>query len=99
MIYEFSTSMTVTAAGISQSTLKMRGGIARQFLVRAATDTTVFRASLADSNGDIRRTYDFHQGEIVDDTIQLPVQSTYTISITNASRTDVFKIILGVDEA
>ena len=98
MIYEFTTSMTVTAAGVAQATLKMRGGIARQFLIRANTDTTVFRANLKDSNGDIRRTYDFHQGELVDDAIQLPVQGQYTISLTNVSVTDVFKIILGVEE-
>ena len=98
MIYEFTTSMTITAGSISQAILKCRGGLARQFVVRANTSTTVFRASLSDSNGDVRRSYDFHQGELVDDTIQLPVQGAWTISITNVSPNDTLKIILGIEE-
>jgi hypothetical protein len=98
MIYEHRTSMTTVAGTISTVSLKIPGGLLRNVLVRANTDTTVFRFNLKDDNGVTRLNYGFMQGELVDETITMPLSGAYTATITNASPNDVFQIILGVQE-
>ena len=90
--------MTVSAGSISSSTLKIVGGLLRQVYVRANTDTTVFKVDLQDERSTIRRAYDFHEGELNDVGFAMPVQGQYTISITNVSPNDTFKIVLAIQE-
>lgn len=97
-IYELQTSMTTAAGNISVVSLKIPGGILGYVLVRANTDTTNFRFKLTDDNSVDRLNYGFHQGEIVDEKIHIPVTGAYTASITNASPDDTFQIILSVQE-
>lgn len=78
-------------------TLKIPGGILRNVLVRANTDTTVFRANLTDG-ADTRINWDYETGELIDDQLQFPVAGQYTFSITNASPDDTFRIVLSVEE-
>ena len=97
-IYEHRTSLTVSGGSVSSTTLRIIGGLCRQLLIRSNTSTTVFRADLQDSNGKTRRNYDFHQGELNDMELTLPMVGTYTINITNVSPDDTFDLILAVQE-
>lgn len=97
-IYEHTTSMLTASGTISTATLNIRGGILRYLLVRANTDSTVFRVNLQDNNSVTRLNYAYHTGELVDDKISIPVAGAYTINITNASPDDTFRIIASVEE-
>lgn len=97
-IYEHRTSMTASAGNISTLTLRIPGGLLRYVLVRAQTDSTLFRFNLKDEDSKTRLNYGFHQGELIDDKITMPMAGQYTASITNASADDTFDIILSVQE-
>lgn len=101
-IYRHETSQTTAAGSISSTTLNIRGGLLRQVLIRAATDTTVFRANLAEQGGITVLNYGYHTGEINDaggtGALPLPVLGNYTVNITNASPNDTFDIRLLVEE-
>lgn len=90
--------MTVSGASFSSASLRIPGGLLRYLLVRANTTTTIFQTTLADTNGTVRMTYDYHEGEIVDNSLILPVVGSYTVNITNASQNDIFKVVLAVQE-
>jgi len=99
-VYEHKTSVTTASGSISTSTLKVTGGLLRYLLIRAMTSgTTQFRANLVDDNNVTRLNYAYHNGEIVDDKISLPVSGEYTINITNAGPSDdTFQLIFSVQE-
>lgn len=99
IVYEFKTSLTVSGGSANAVSHRNVGGLLNYVLLRALTSsTTTFSASLADADGTVRMTYDFHTQEIVDNTINLPIVGQYTVNILNASATDTFKVILGVWE-
>lgn len=99
MIY-FHRATITTAGGTSNTlTLAIPHGTCEQLLVRALTSSaTVFSADLTDSNS--LRVYDwgFHEGEINTVDLGLPVAGAYTLNITNASATDTFNVLIGMDE-
>lgn len=98
-IYEHRASITTASGSTSTATLRLRGGLLRYLLIRAQTSsTTEFRANLVDENSVTRINYAYHQGEIVDDKICLPVVGNYTINITNASPDDTFQMVFSVQE-
>jgi len=97
-IYEHKATLTVSGGSSNTLTLNVPGGLCNQFIVRANTDTTAFRADILDSDDDMRMAYGFHKGEIRDDTINLPVTGNINLRITNASVTDTFKVIFAVRE-
>jgi len=97
-IYEFTTSMLISGLSTSTVSLPIRGGLMQQLLIRAATDTTVFRSNLTDDNGIVRVNYGFTTGELNDIGRFFPIVNRYTINITNASRNDTFRILLAVQE-
>ena len=97
-IYEHRTSLTVSGGSVSSTTLRIIGGLCRQIIIRANTSTTVFRADLGDANGIIRRNYDFHQGELNDMDIALPMVGVWTLNITNVSPDDTFRVVFGIQE-
>lgn len=98
-IYEFRTSLTVSAGAAATTTLRVPGGLMQQFLIQANTSTTVFRANLTDSNSRVRRNYGFHTGELDDTGSHFPVTGPYTINITNASPADeTFQVVFAVQE-
>ena len=97
-IYEFTTSLTVQGGSSNAVSHNIVGGLCKYVLIRANTDTTVFRADLKDDNGIVRLNYDFHQGEIVDDKISFPITGKYTVDITNSSPNDTFRAIIAVQE-
>ena len=91
--------MQVSGGSVASSTLKVTGGILGLVLIRANTNTTLFRASVSNKNSVVIRNYAFHTGEIVDHDTKTPVQGQYTINITNASVADeTFRILFAVAE-
>lgn len=98
-IYEHKTTISTASGTTNSDTLNIRGGILRYVLVRALTSNVCqFRVSFSDDNALTRLNYGFHQGELVDDKISIPVSGNYTINITNASPDDTFQIIFSVEE-
>lgn len=97
-IYIHSATATAVAGSVTTSSLKIPGGILSQVLVRANTDTTVFRAKLLDENGLEIRHYGFETHELNDMACNLAVAGSMALSITNASANDTFTIRLVVRE-
>ena len=87
---------------ITSTTLNIRGGLLRQFLITATGGNTVFRADLTEVGGIAVLNYGYHKGQINDTgnggALPLPVSGNYNLNITNASPNDVFNIRLLVEE-
>lgn len=99
MLYIHRDTVTVAGGSANSVTLNVHDGLAQQVLIRALTSgTTVFRATLTDSNSLIRRHYAFHEHEINDVGASFPLSGTTTIGVTNASATETFAILLAVQE-
>ena len=98
MIYVHTTTASTASGSTSSTTLKVIGGLMRYLLVRANTDTTVFRTNLVNDSSVTELNYGFHTGELVDDKASHPVAGEVTINITNASPDDIFRIIFKVEE-
>ena len=101
-IYRHETSQLTSSGSVSSTTLNIRGGLLRQFLIRAATNTTIFRVDLTESGGIAVLNYGYHTGEINDagasGALPIPVLGVYNLNITNASPNDTFNIRLLVQE-
>lgn len=97
-VYEHRGTVTAAATSAASIGLNIPGGLIRQVLIRANTDTTVFRANLTDASALRRRDYGFHTGEINDTTIALAVAGSLAVNITNASPNDTFTVFLAVQE-
>lgn len=99
IVYEHKAVITVSGGNAASTTLENVGGRLKYLLIRALTSgTTTFQANLQDKNLVTRLNYDFHEGEIMDNTIDLPLVGPYTVNVTNASATDTFQVILSVLE-
>jgi len=97
-IYEHRTSLATTSGSTSTISLNVIGGVLRQLLIRAGTDTTVFRANIVDASSLTRRNWGFATREI-DDEMAMPVSGRLTLNITNASpSTDTFSVYMGIEE-
>lgn len=97
-VYEHRATVTAVAGATASTTLSIPGGRIGQVLIRANTDTTVFRADLTDANGLARRHYGYATHEINDTTLDLPWAGPCTLNITNASPNDTFSILFAVAE-
>ncbi len=97
-VYEQRQTITAAAGVAASIGLNIPGGLIRQVLIRANTDTTVFRANITDASALRRRDYGYHTGEINDTSIALAVAGSLAINITNASPNDTFKILVAVQE-
>ena len=101
-IYTLTTSQTTVGGSVSSTTLNVRGGLLRQFLIRANTSTTIFRADITEQNGIAVLNYGYHTGEINDTgasgALPLPMSGYYNLNITNASPNDTFNIRLSLQE-
>ena len=96
-IYQHRATVTASSGSTSSTTLKIIGGICRQVLIVANTESTVFQPFITDEAGLEVSRYGLQTGEMSDIT-SIPMAGTYVISITNASPDDTFKIMLGVEE-
>ena len=96
-IYPYRTTLTSLAGATSSTTLDIIGGLLRQVLIVANTASTVFQPFITDEAGLEVSRYGLQTGEMSDLTA-IPVRGRYTISITNASPNDTFRIFLGVQE-
>ncbi len=101
-IYEYYATVSSAGGSNASTTLKVRGGLLQQVLVRANTASTVFRVNLVDDNTVTRLNYGYHTGELNDTGIggalPMPMEGQYTVNITNASPNDTFTIILAIQE-
>lgn len=97
-IYQHRDTVTAQSGSTSSVSMKIVGGLCRQFAVVANTNSTVFKANLVDYKGFPILDYGFHTGTLNDYQIFVPVDGAYTINITNASPDDTFKIYMGVQE-
>jgi len=98
-VYEHKTSIQVAGGSNGTVSLRVSGGIWGFFMVRPNTSSTVFRANVTNSDGDVIRNYSFHKTEIVDDSVKIPLSGRCTINITNASVSDeTFRILFAVQE-
>ena len=98
MIYQHRDSVTSASGSVASTTLRVKGGLCRQVVVRANTATTMFRVNLVDENSVTIANYGFHEGEINHVGGPFPLAGTYTINITNASPNDTFTVLLGIEE-
>ena len=97
-VYEHRQTVTAAAGAVSAIGLNIPGGLIRQVLVRANTDTTVFRVNLTDASGLRFRDYGFHTGEVNDASMALAIAGSLAVNITNASPNDTFSIRISVQE-
>lgn len=98
-IYEHRAVVTVASGTASTYSLNIPGGIVRQLIVRALTDTTTtFAVNMVDDFGDTIKNYGYNERELNDDEMSLAVAGTLAINLTNASPTDTFRIKLKVEE-
>mgnify|MGYP001562062893 FL=1 len=97
-VYEFKTSMLTSSGSVNAITLPIRGGLCRYVLIRANTSTTVFRANIQDEDSVRLTDWGFHTGELVENSIAMPMLGRHTLAITNASPDDTFSIRLRVQE-
>lgn len=99
-IYKHRATVTTDGGSVGSTTLNIRGGLCRQLLIRALTapTVTIFRADITDENGVIVRNYGYRTGElnVVDD--PFPMSGANVVNITNASQTDTFVVMLGIQE-
>jgi hypothetical protein len=99
-VYEQRATVTTASGSYSQTTLENVGGLLRYLLIRPNTSAlTNFQATITDYKGVIRKRYGFHTGELIDDTLTIPVSGAYTVEIVNGSPDDTFTIIFGVQES
>lgn len=98
MIYQHRDTIKASGGSTSTMTLPVIHGLLRHFVIQANTSSTVFRANVTDYKGYRILSYGFATGEINDTGIAVPVQEQYTLSITNASPDDTFKLYYAVEE-
>ena len=96
-IYQFRSSVTTSAGATSATSLKVPGGICRQVLISASTNTTVFLSYIVDDKGIEVSRYGQQTGELNDITA-FPMSGAYTVYITNASPDDTFSLYFAVEE-
>ena len=97
-VYEMRASVTVAAGAGSSIGLNIPGGIIRQVLIRANTDTTVFCANLVDASGLTRANWGYETHELNDQSMQMAVAGSLALNITNASPNDTFQTLIAVQE-
>ena len=97
-VYQHRASVTTAGGSISSATLKINGGLCKHVIIRANTSTTIFRANFVDTNSLTILNYGYHNGEINDQNIEIPMLGQVTVNITNASPDDTFSVLLSVQE-
>ena len=97
-VYEMRGQVTAVSGAASSIGLNIPGGLIRQVLVRANTDTTIFRVNLTDASGLRRRDYGYHTGECNDTSIALAIAGSLAVNITNATLSDTFQVLVAVQE-
>jgi len=96
-IYQFRRTVTTAAGATTSTSLRVLGGICRQVLIVANTNTTVFSSFITDESGLEVSRYGLQTAELNDITA-FPMAGTYTVNITNASPDDTFTIYFAVEE-
>ena len=103
--YEHRATLVAASGSTATTTLNVSGALLRQVLVRANTQTTLFRVNLVDGNDLTRINYGYHQHEL-NDTGNSPesplpflLHGAYTVNVTNVSpANDTFAVVLSAQE-
>jgi len=90
-------SVSTTSGSWIGNTVSLRG-ILKQVLIKSATESTMYDISLTNGQNDVvyRRT---DVTGTLNEEIDLPITGVYTIGIVNATRDEVFTILLIIREA
>ncbi len=101
-IYRLETGFLIAGGTANISTLKINGGLCRQFFIRTESVNTVFRASLLDKNSINVLNYGYHTQEINDTgsegALPFPMLGVYTLRISSASLATTCSLNLVVQE-
>jgi len=97
-IYQHRATVIAESGSTSSESMRIVGGLCRQFAIKANTATTVFKANLVDSKNFTILDYGFHTGTLNDYQLYVPMDGAYTINLTNASADDTFRVYMGVQE-
>jgi len=74
-------------------------GMLEQVYVQSTSSDTTFKFSLTDNQSRVVYDSNDYQESILNDTnLRVPIKGIYTMKITDASATEEFKILLGVEE-
>ncbi len=98
MIYRHRATITAVGNSASSVTLNVYPGLCQQFIVRANTSTTTFRAQIIDDSDFRIMDYATHTGEINDIDRKFAIAGSATIQLTDTSSNDTFAIYLAVRE-
>ena len=97
-VAEYRRTVNSASGAYNEETFSNVGGLLRYLLVRAATSGTSFQTTLTDHKNVVRKRYGFVTGELLDESMAIPVTGEYTIGIVNGSQDDTFTIVFGVQE-
>ena len=91
-------AVITTAAGVGNSaTLAIRWGLLRHLIIRANTsNSTLFRATVDDENDVTLLHYGYHEGDLNDTQIAIPVVGILTVRISSSSAAETYTIRVGV---
>lgn len=97
-VYRHTTTVVIAAGSAASLTLNIFGGTLGHILLRSTGNTTLFRAQLDDEDGLTILNWGYHEKEINDTGMDVPIVGPHTIRITNASAEDLFRVYLAVKE-
>ena len=96
LINRFYQQPSTVGGGLSVTTPEMRG-LLKHLIVQAATVSTIFDCSMSDGSSLKLLERESVDGE-VNETLDMPVQSKLQIIVSNATRDEVFKVYIAVQE-
>jgi len=97
-VAEYRRTVNSASGAYNEETFNNVGGLLKYLLVRAATSNTSFQTTLTDHKSVVRKRYGFVTGELIDESMSIPITGAYTIGIVNGSQDDTFTIVFGVQE-
>jgi hypothetical protein len=96
--YIHKATVSTAAGAASSASLRVNGGIWRHLIVRANTaNTTLFRVTVDDENDVTLRHYGYHEGDLNDTQIAIPVVGVLTVRISSSSAAETYTIRVGVE--
>jgi len=88
-----------TASGTASfNTVTLIGGVCRMVYIKAATDGTVFSASVTDAKNREVLNYAAERTPIIDITNHIPVRGVYTVEISGADADQEFDCLMMIEE-
>jgi len=86
---------TTSSGSFTANTQKLNG-ILRQVIARPTTESTIYDVKIVNPKGSTVYERISEEGELSEET-QLPIYGIHTVSITNATNDEIFKIQLVIE--